>query len=90
MAAPGEALVTTYPGNNYAAVWGTSFSSALVSGASALVTDVIPLATSGYATQALNQGPHIHQDIGNARLDLLPTLQYCLTQPYSKQSESDE
>ena len=90
MAAPGEALVTTYPGNNYAAVWGTSFSSALVSGASALVADVIPLATSGYATQALNQGPHIHQDVGGARLDLLPTLQYCLTQPYSKQSESDE
>lgn len=35
IAAPGEALITTYPGNHYAAVWGTSFSSALVSGASA-------------------------------------------------------
>jgi subtilisin family serine protease len=55
LAAPGEALVTTCPGNNYAAVWGTSFSSALVSGASALVTDVVPLATSGYATQAFDQ-----------------------------------
>jgi subtilisin family serine protease len=90
LAAPGEALVTTYPGNNYAAVWGTSFSSALVSGASALVTDVVPLATSGYAIQAFDQGPHIHQDIGDARLNLFPTLQYCLTQPYTEQSESDE
>ena len=33
IAAPGEALVTTYPGNHYAVVWGTSFSSALVAGA---------------------------------------------------------
>jgi hypothetical protein len=90
MAAPGEALVTTYPGNNYAAVWGTSFSSALVSGASALVTDVIPLANAGYATLAFDQGPQIHQNVGYARLDLLPALQYCLTQPYSPQNESDQ
>jgi len=90
LAAPGEALVTTYPGNNYAAVWGTSFSSALVSGASALVTDVVPLASSGYTIQAFDQGPHINQDVGDARLDLLPTLQYCLTQPYSQQKENDE
>ena len=32
IAAPGEALVTTYPGNHYAAAWGTSFSSAIVAG----------------------------------------------------------
>lgn len=32
IAAPGEALITTYPGNHYAAAWGTSFSSALVAG----------------------------------------------------------
>jgi subtilisin family serine protease len=35
VAAPGEALITTYPGNHYAAAWGTSFSSALVAGAAA-------------------------------------------------------
>jgi subtilisin family serine protease len=35
LAAPGEALVTTYPGNHYAAAWGTSFSSALVAGTTA-------------------------------------------------------
>ena len=32
VAAPGEALITTYPGNHYAAAWGTSFSSALIAG----------------------------------------------------------
>ena len=33
VAAPGENLVTTYPGGNYAAVSGTSFAAALMSGA---------------------------------------------------------
>jgi hypothetical protein len=33
VAAPGESLVTTYPGDHYASVSGTSFSAALVSGA---------------------------------------------------------
>jgi hypothetical protein len=33
IAAPGEGLITTYPGKHYAQVWGTSFSAALVSGA---------------------------------------------------------
>jgi len=32
LVAPGEGLITTYPGAQWAAVWGTSFSSALVSG----------------------------------------------------------
>lgn len=35
MAAPGQGLVTTYLGSHYAAIWGTSFSTALVSGAAA-------------------------------------------------------
>ncbi|HEX4606316.1 MAG TPA: S8 family serine peptidase, partial [Candidatus Angelobacter sp.] len=32
IAAPGEGVITTYPGGNYAAGWGTSFSSPLVAG----------------------------------------------------------
>jgi subtilisin family serine protease len=38
VAAPGEALITTYPGNHYAAAWGTSFSSAIVAG---IVADLL-------------------------------------------------
>jgi len=41
IAAPGEALVTTYPGNHYAAAWGTSFSSALVAGTTAELLSAI-------------------------------------------------
>ena len=40
--APGEAVITTYPGNNYAGVWGTSFATALVCGAAALMQHVRP------------------------------------------------
>lgn len=89
LAAPGEALMTTYPGNNYAAVWGTSFSTALVSGASALVSDLVPLATSKYTQRAFDQGTRVgHQEEGSTvRLDLLPTLQYCQRQPYTASTD---
>jgi subtilisin family serine protease len=35
--APGEGLITTYPGNHYAQAWGTSFSAALVSGTASVL-----------------------------------------------------
>jgi subtilisin family serine protease len=37
LAAPGEGIMTTYPGQTYAAGWGTSFSTPLVSGTVALM-----------------------------------------------------
>lgn len=40
LSAPGEGIVTTYPGSTYAAVWGTSFSAGLVSGAAAVLLDM--------------------------------------------------
>ncbi len=40
LATPGEGLITAFPGGLYAAVWGTSFSSALVSGTVALLHQV--------------------------------------------------
>lgn len=73
VAAPGEALITTYPGNNYAGVWGTSFSAALVSGAVALMVDVRPSIGLSSVVNALNQGVDIEQNIGR-RLQLVKNL----------------
>ena len=39
IAAPGSALITTFPGGLYAASWGTSFSAPLVSGSAALLLE---------------------------------------------------
>jgi subtilisin family serine protease len=60
LAAPGEAVITTYPGNHYAAAWGTSFSSALVAGTTAdmlLSVDqhVAPKLRVGDVKRALSQ-----------------------------------
>jgi subtilisin family serine protease len=87
LAAPGEALVTTYPGNNYAAVWGTSFSTALASGAAVLFTSFRPSIRPGNLSDVFAQGPHIGQDVGDSRLDLLPSMQYCAQLTYGSQSD---
>jgi subtilisin family serine protease len=51
LAAPGEAVVTTYPFDSYAAVWGTSFSSPLVAGTADLLP-MLPLGTHQAQAQA--------------------------------------
>lgn len=80
-AAPGEALVTTYPGNNYAAVWGTSFSTPLVAGALGIMKQIDPKLNYGKALDALQQGVAVDGDIGN-RLSLPPVLQGCWSSVY--------
>ncbi len=77
--APGEALITTYPGNNYAGVWGTSFSTGLVSGAVALMKQVKPHLHGSDISDYLESGVHIDQGMGDARLDLVMLLTACLT-----------
>lgn len=78
--APGEALVTIFPGGNYAAVWGTSFSSALVAGGTALMRSVHADFDYCDLNQALNAGVQIDQGMGKARLDLLRSLKFLLNE----------
>jgi subtilisin family serine protease len=79
MAAPGEALITTYPGNHYAGVWGTSFSAALTSGGVALLMQASSQCHPGSAADALEHGKILDIDgMGDARLDVYSSLQYCL------------
>src|SRR5688572_2112492 len=42
LGAPGEGVITSYPGGNYAGVWGTSFSAPMAAGAAALLLQADP------------------------------------------------
>ena len=54
IAAPGSALITTFPGGLYAASWGTSFSSPLVAGSAALLLER-PLGTGCQVGREVNR-----------------------------------
>lgn len=72
-AAPGEGVITTYPGNNYAAGWGTSFSTPMFAGAAALVLQARPTSKPGDITNALSKTKQI-SDMGYGRIDLYQSL----------------
>jgi len=58
--APGENLVAAYPGNHFALASGTSFSSALVSGAAATLISKRPGDTlQHYASALISNGPQV-------------------------------
>ena len=72
-AAPGEGVVTTYPGGNYAAGWGTSFSAPMVAGAAALVLQARPASKPGDILNGLSKTKQIN-DMGYGRIDLYQSL----------------
>jgi subtilisin family serine protease len=72
-AAPGEGVITTYPGGNYAAGWGTSFSTPMVAAAAALVLQARPSSKPGDITNALSKTKQI-SDMGYGRIDLYQSL----------------
>src|SRR5258708_33014895 len=76
VAAPGEAIVSTYPFDTYAAGWGTSFSAPFVSGGAALLHNLqAAIGQSGAATAVANAVP-LDPSLGlnHGRLDLVMTL----------------
>jgi subtilisin family serine protease len=83
MAAPGEAVVTTYPWGTYAAGWGTSFSTPYVAGTAAIL-----LGTNGGCSRpssvplALASADNIgNPSMGFGRLDTYRALQACQILP---------
>jgi hypothetical protein len=75
VAAPGEAVITTYPFSTYSAGWGTSFSAPFVSGtASLLLNDQTSINQSG-AANAIAHAQFVGPDMGNGRLDIVQSLQ---------------
>jgi len=70
VAAPGEGIITTYPFGTYAAGWGTSFSTPMVSGAAALLLSVNSHCNEACAEQSVAHAVPISADVGNGRVDL--------------------
>ena len=70
VAAPGEGVITTYPGGTFAGTWGTSFSAPFVSGAAALLVDLQPTATHSQASSAVSRAKRLTWDLNYGRLDL--------------------
>ena len=77
VAAPGEGVVTLYPGNNYAEGWGTSFSAPLVAGGAALLVQLGgSQLNEAQAAQAISQAIPTGQGLGAGELDLLQACFY--------------
>jgi hypothetical protein len=75
IAAPGESLVTAYPGGRYAAAWGTSFSAALIAGGAALLRQVDPAISPSSAVEYIGTGAvGSTLKLGAGRVDLFQVL----------------
>jgi subtilisin family serine protease len=75
LAAPGEAIITTYPGGGYAGAWGTSFSAPMVAGAAALLLQIDPTLTFSDAASLLGKAdPMPLSGLGRGRLNLSNAL----------------
>jgi hypothetical protein len=76
VAAPGEAIVSTYPFSTYAAGWGTSFSAPFVSGGAALLRGLKTTIAETEAANAIAVAKALDPVLGlnHGRLDLLLAL----------------
>jgi subtilisin family serine protease len=68
--APGEAVITTFPGGGYAAAWGTSFSAPITAGAAALLLQVDPTMNQANADSLLGKADRAGPGMGKGRLNL--------------------
>lgn len=70
IAAPGEYVISTFPGGTYASASGTSFSSPLVAGAAALLLSAQPSLNQAAAASAFSHAVQLTPDLQNGRLDV--------------------
>jgi thermitase len=76
MAAPGNGVITTYPFGTFAATWGTSFSTPMVSGAAALLVGIQGNASPSQITAAVTRAKKLTSDLGAGRLDTVQAVAY--------------
>src|SRR5713226_7428267 len=74
IAAPGEYVISTYPGGTYASSSGTSFSAPLVAGAADLLLDAKSGLNQSSAASALSHGQALTPDLNHGRLDVYQAI----------------
>jgi subtilisin family serine protease len=74
VAAPGEGIITTYPYGSYAAAWGTSFSTPIVSGEAALLVGMQGGATQSQVASTVAKAKLLTSDLHYGRIDLYEAL----------------
>lgn len=74
IAAPGEAIVSTYPFGSYAAAWGTSFSTPFAAGTAALMIELNNWITPSQAADAEGQGVRFSNEVYKGRLHIPSAL----------------
>jgi subtilisin family serine protease len=74
IAAPGEYVISTFPGGTYASASGTSFSSPLVAGTAALLLQAKPALRQSDAANAFSHAIRLTPDLNYGRLDVYQAL----------------
>jgi subtilisin family serine protease len=69
IAAPGEYVISTYPGGTYASASGTSFSSPIVAGTVSLMLSAKSSLNQNQAANALSHAVRLTPDLNHGRLD---------------------
>jgi subtilisin family serine protease len=70
LAAPGQGIITPFPGGGFAAATGTSFSTPIVSGAAALLVGLKGNASASQVGYALSHAKRLVPELGYGRADL--------------------
>lgn len=74
VAAPGQDMMSTYPGSTYATSSGTSFSAPLVAGTAALLYNVSPTVNETSAAAAIAHAKWISTNLNNGVLDVYQSV----------------
>jgi subtilisin family serine protease len=74
IAAPGEYVISTFPGGTYASASGTSFSSPLVAGSADLLLSAKPALNQANAASALSRAVQLTPDLNHGRLDVYQAI----------------
>jgi subtilisin family serine protease len=86
--APGEYVISTFPGGGYAAASGTSFSSPLAAGTAALLLNAKSGLNQSQAANALSHGRLLTPDLNHGRLDAYQAISAWVNSSSSTSSSS--